>query len=113
MPTRVSPTDRLRGEIDALFTADRDLAEVLEDVARLGARLILQTALEIEVTEFLGRDRYARGDRARPGHRNGYAFTTVKTHRRTRRARASEAARHRHRVASPLLGKHVTKWSGT
>ena len=46
MPTRVSPTERIRGEIDALFTEDRDLSEVLEDVARLGARLILQTAVE-------------------------------------------------------------------
>ena len=63
--TRVSPSDRIRGEIDALFAADRDLAEVLEDVARLGARLLLQTALEAEITEFLGRDRYARG-RSRP-----------------------------------------------
>ncbi|HSJ44361.1 MAG TPA: transposase [Euzebyales bacterium] len=79
MPARVSPTERIRGEIDALFAEDRDLSEVLEDVARLGARLILQTAVEAEVTEFLGRDRYARGDRARPGHRNGYSNVTVKT----------------------------------
>ena len=76
MPSRVSPTDRIRADIDALFVTDRDLAEVLEDVARLGARLILQTALEVEVTEFLGRDRYARGERTRAGHRNGYAPTT-------------------------------------
>ena len=73
MASRVSPTDRVRADIDAVFTQDRDLAEVLEDVARLGARLILQTALEAEVTEFLGRDRYARGRRARAGSRNGYA----------------------------------------
>ena len=73
MTARVSPTDRIRDEIDGLFAADRDLGEVLEDVARVGARLILQTALEAEVTEFLGRDRYARGDRARAGSRNGHA----------------------------------------
>jgi transposase-like protein len=41
--------------------------------------LILQTALEAEVTAFLGRDRYARRDRARAGHRNGYNEMTVKT----------------------------------
>ena len=109
MPTRVSPTDRIRGEIDALFTADRDLAEVLEDVARLGARLLLQTALEAEITEFLGRDRYARGDRTRAGHRNGYQSTTVKT-----TAGPVELARPKlrgtdTRFASRLLGKHVTK----
>ena len=51
---RVSPTDRIRGEIDALFDGSRDLSEVIEDVARLGARLIIQTAVEAEVDVFLG-----------------------------------------------------------
>jgi putative transposase len=79
---RVSPTEQIRDEIDALFTGDRDLVEVLEEVARLGARLIIQTALEVEVTEFLGRARYQRAasaEDARPGCRNGYCPTTVKT----------------------------------
>jgi hypothetical protein len=44
VPARVSPTERIRAQIDQLFTTDRDLGEVLEDVARLGARLLLQTA---------------------------------------------------------------------
>ncbi len=82
MPSRVSPTDKIRAEIDALFGSDRDLAEVLEDVARLGARLIMQTALEAEVAEFLGRARYQRRDQApeaRAGSRNGFCPTTVKT----------------------------------
>jgi hypothetical protein len=35
-------------QIDDLFAADRDLYGVLEDVARLGARLILPAALEAE-----------------------------------------------------------------
>jgi hypothetical protein len=34
--------------------------EVREDVARLGVRLIIQTALEAEVEVFLGRARYQR-----------------------------------------------------
>jgi len=79
---RVSPTDRIRAEIDALFDGSRELAEVIEDVARLGARLIIQTALEAEVTEFLGRARYQRSagcQDARPGSRNGYSETTIKT----------------------------------
>jgi putative transposase len=79
---RVSPTEQIRDEIDALFTDDRDLVDVLEEVARLGARLIIQTALEVEVTEFLGRARYQRAasaEDARPGCRNGYCPTTVKT----------------------------------
>ncbi len=66
MAARVSPTERIRADIDALFTGGRDLTEVLEDVARLGARLIIQIAVEAEVGEFLGRTRYQRaaGSRA-------------------------------------------------
>src|SRR6266513_1734068 len=79
---RVSPTEKIRAEIDALFGGERELGEVIEDVARLGARLIIQTALEAEVEAFLGRARYQRsaaaGD-ARPGMRNGYSPATVKT----------------------------------
>jgi uncharacterized LabA/DUF88 family protein len=45
-------SERIGAEIDALFSGDRDLVEVLEGVARRGARLIIQTALEAEVTEF-------------------------------------------------------------
>lgn len=72
MTARVSPTHALRVEIDALFTGDRDLVEALEDVARLGARLIIQTAVEAEVEAFLGRARYQRaatttGDRGDAG----------------------------------------------
>ncbi len=79
MPRRISQIDRIRAEIDQRLSAEDDLGRVLEDDAPLGARLLLQTALEAEVSEFLGRERYARGERARPGHRNGSAALTVKT----------------------------------
>jgi putative transposase len=59
---RVSPTDRLRAEVDELFGSGRDLTSILEDVARLSVRLLLQTALEAEVDAFLGRARYQRRD---------------------------------------------------
>jgi len=77
--TRVSPLERIRADIDDLFASERDLGEVLEEVARLGVRLLMHTAIEAEVTEFLGRERYAHGERARPGSRNGHCPTTVKT----------------------------------
>lgn len=67
MSTRVSPVERIRADIDDLFASDRDLGEVLEEVARLGVRLLMQTAIEAEVTEFLGRERSAHGERARAG----------------------------------------------
>jgi putative transposase len=82
MPGRVSPTDRIRARIDELFGQDRQLPEILEDVARLGAQLLMQAALAAEIAEFLGRDRYQRAaacDDARSGSRNGYREVTVKT----------------------------------
>jgi putative transposase len=79
---RVCPTERIRAQIDALFDGSRELVEIIEDVARLGAQLIIQTALEAEVSEFLGRARYERAagcDQAKAGSRNGYRDTTIKT----------------------------------
>ena len=67
MPARLSPAERVRAEIDELFASEQDLGEVLEEVARLSVRLVIQAAVEAEVTEFLGRDRYARGERERAG----------------------------------------------
>jgi transposase-like protein len=77
--TRVSPVERIRADIEDLFASDCDLGEVLEEVARLGVRLLMQTAIEAEVTEFLGRERYAHGERVRQGSRNGHCPTTIKT----------------------------------
>ena len=50
----------------------------METIGRLGARLILQQALEDEVTEFLGRARYERAGEA-VSHRNGYEPRKVRT----------------------------------
>jgi putative transposase len=112
MPHRVSPTDRIRGHIDELFAQDKTLPEILEEVARLGAQLLMQAALEAEITEFLGRDRYQRAaacEDARPGSRNGYREVTVKTTAgpvtlaRPKLRGTTEA------FASRLFGSHVTK----
>ncbi len=76
MPAGASPADQIHTSIDELFAdADLDLAAVMEDVAGLSVWLVFQAAPEVEVTELLGRDRYARGDRAR----NGYSDVTIKT----------------------------------
>ena len=81
MSKRVSPTDRLRAVVDELFGSGRDLAAILEDVARVSVRLMLQTALEAEVDAFLDRGRYQRRDPNGPaGSRNGWQPpTTVHT----------------------------------
>jgi transposase-like protein len=84
----------------------------LEEVARLGAQLLMQAALEAEVSEFLGRERYQRSvacEDARPGSRNGYREVRVKTTAgpvglsRPKVRGASEV------FASRLFGSHVTK----
>src|SRR2546429_1094785 len=112
MPHRVPPTERIRGHIDELFASGRQLPEILEAVARLGARLLMQAALEAEITEFLGRDRYQRAaacEDVRPGSRNGYREVTVKTTAgpvtlaRPKLRGTTEA------FASRLFGAHVTK----
>jgi hypothetical protein len=70
---RVSATARLRADIDELFSSDCELSSILEDVARLGVRLMMQVAVEAEVDEFLGRVCYERRvDDDRPGSRNGW-----------------------------------------
>jgi putative transposase len=70
---RVSPTERLRAQIDELFASDQDLTSVLEDVGRLTVRLLMQQAVEGEVDVFLGRKRYEPRTEEHPqGHRDGW-----------------------------------------
>src|SRR6266576_6155239 len=112
MPHRVSPTDRIHGHIDELFAQDKQLPEILEDVARLGAQLLMQAALEAEVTEFLGRDRYQRAaasDDARPGSRNGYRDVTVKTTAGPVQLSRPKLRGTTEAFASRLFGAHVTR----
>src|SRR3954447_19800905 len=68
---RVVPSERFRRELDEALAGVDGEADPLERIGRLGARLILQQALEDEVTEFLGRVRYERTTEP-VSHRNGY-----------------------------------------
>src|SRR6266508_311179 len=74
----IAPSERLRRELHDLVAGVGDEADPIEAIGRLGARLILQQALEEELSEFLGRGRYER--RGEPiAHRNGYEPVTVRT----------------------------------
>jgi putative transposase len=109
---RVSPTERLRAEIDEVFASAADLSDAVELVARLGARLLLQAAIEAEVTVFLGRDRYARAaltEEARPGMRNGDCDTTIKTTAGPVTLRRPKLRGTIERFASQLFGIGITK----
>ncbi len=112
MSIRVSRTERIPGHIDELFCQDKPLPEVLEEVARLGAQLLLQAALEAEVTEYLGRDRYQRvaaSEDARPGSRNGYREVTVKTTAGPVTLSRPKLRGTTEKFTSRLFGSHVTK----
>ncbi|MYJ14547.1 MAG: IS256 family transposase, partial [Acidimicrobiia bacterium] len=92
-----------------MFASGRDIAEVLEEVMRLSARLVLQQVLEEEVTSWLGRGWNSRSGGGRAGQRNGFADVTVKTTagpvalRRPKLRNCAEA------FASQLLGKGVVR----
>jgi putative transposase len=110
VPSRVSPTEQIRASIDAVFAdPDLELGAAMEDVARLSVRLVFQAALEAEVTEFLGRDRYARGERVREGSRNGYNDITVKTTAGPVELRRPKVRGTLEAFSSRLLGKGVTR----
>jgi putative transposase len=71
---KVVPSERLRRELDDVLSGIGEEQDPVEAVARLGARLILQQALEDEVTDFVGRARYERVDGEREViYRNGFA----------------------------------------
>ncbi len=74
----IVPSERLRRELQDLIAGVGEEDDPIEAIGRLGARLILQQALEEELSEFLGRERYER--RGEPlSHRNGYERVSVKT----------------------------------
>ena len=112
MSKRISPARRLQAEIDEVFAGGEDLSGAIEQVAVLGARLLLQTAIEAEVTAFLGRDRYERAatsEDARAGMRNGYCPTMVKTTAGPVTLARPKVRGTTERFASQLFGKGVTK----
>src|SRR3954463_4531730 len=77
---KIVPSERLRRQLDEVLAGVGEFDDPVEAVARVGARLILQQALEDEVTEFLGRERYQRADGEGGAiYRNGYEPRTVRT----------------------------------
>ena len=75
---RIAPSARLEAQITELLSDGLGDAENLAELGRLGARLVLQRAVEDEVTAFLGRARYDRTAEA-AGSRNGTRAKRVQT----------------------------------
>jgi putative transposase len=102
---KIVPSERLRRELDEVLAGVAESDDPVEVVARLGARLIMQQALEDEVTEFLGRERYARVADGGAIYRNGYEPRTVRT-----TSGAMELERPRIRDAA-ALGSRARCWA--
>lgn len=106
---RVSPSERLRRELEDVLAGVGQEQDPIEVIGRLGARLILQQALEAEVDAALGRARYERSDEV-VAYRNGYEAKTVRTTggpmvlERPRIRNAGELG-----FASRILGQTVTR----
>ena len=76
---RIAPSVRLDAQIEELLGDELAAnGEKLAELGRLGARLVLQRAVEDEVTAFLGRARYQRTPEA-AGSRNGTRPKRVQT----------------------------------
>lgn len=106
---RIVPSERYREQLDELIAGATRSEDPVEEIARAGARLVLQVALEDEVSEFLGRARYERSGEV-VSHRNGYEPRKV-----TATSGPVEVERPRIRDAerlgfeSKILGKGVTR----
>ncbi len=76
---RIAPSARLEQQIEELLTGGfGDKGEHLTELGRLGARLVLQRAVDEEVPAFLGRARYERTPSA-TGSRNGTRPKPIQT----------------------------------
>jgi putative transposase len=77
----VPPSAEIEEQIDRLLAVGvgENPREALSQLARLGARLIIQRAVEDEFDAWLGRARYERRPEAPPGLRNGFRPRRVQT----------------------------------
>src|ERR687887_1450029 len=77
----VPPSAEIEAQIDRLLAVGvgENPRESLSELAKLGARLIIQRAVEDELDAWLGRARYERRPEAPPGLRNGFRPRRVQT----------------------------------
>src|ERR687887_1862233 len=77
----VPPSAEIEAQIDRLLAVGvgENLRESLSELAKLGARLIIQRAVEEEFDAWLGRGRYERRPDQQRGLRNGFRPRKVQT----------------------------------
>lgn len=81
MKSKVRPSDSLSQDIFSLLHDPKDTDSLLSDLMRTSFAQVFQSALEAEVSDFLGREPYQRERAANGavGSRNGYTPITLKT----------------------------------
>jgi transposase-like protein len=95
----VPPSAEIEKKIDDLLAGEiaGEPQGALSELASLGAKLIIQRAVEEEFDAWLGRARYERKPEAPPGKRNGFRSRRLQRRRARSRSRFHRFARPRSR----------------
>src|SRR5881275_271606 len=104
----VPPSAEIQAEIDKLLSGGMvdDPQRMLSELARLGARLIIQRAVEDAFDTWLGRARYERRPEGPPGKRNGFRPRHLQTAEGELRIEIPQVRE----TALPFVSKLFPKW---
>jgi putative transposase len=104
----VPRSSEIQASIDKLLSRGMvdDPQKMLSELARLGARLIIQRAVEEEFDTWLGRARYERRPEGPPGKRNGFRPRHLQTAEGELRIEIPQARE----AAMPFVSKLFPKW---
>src|SRR5213075_2830401 len=104
----VPPSAEIEEQIERLLAVGvgEKPRESLSELARLGARLIIQRAVEEEFDAWLGRARYERKPEAGSGKRNGFRPRRVQTWEGELRIEVPQVRE----AAIPFVSKLFPKW---
>jgi hypothetical protein len=104
----VPPSAEIQASIDKLMSRGLvdDPQNMLSELGRLGARLIIQRAVEEEFDQWLGRARYERRPERQRGLRNGFRPRHVQTAEGELRIEIPQARE----AAMPFVSRLFPKW---
>ncbi|MGH2883871.1 MAG: transposase [Solirubrobacteraceae bacterium] len=108
MRRTVPPSAEIQASIDKLLSRGMvdDPQKMLGELARLGAWLIIQRAVEEEFDTWLGRARYERRPDGPPGKRNGFRPRHLQTAEGELRIEIPQVRE----AAIPFVSKLFPKW---
>ena len=91
---RVAAPERTRERLRALMDGRLGTAPARSNLVLLAAQLIVEEALEAEVRDEVGRERYERADGEASGYRNGLSDGSDEDSGRRGRVRSAAGSRH-------------------